>query len=195
MRGSIKPVAFATSNRGKIEEARIVLSPFGMAVRPFNGKGLEIQAETVSEVAAFSAEVASRKHGRALIVEDAGLFVDSLQGFPGPFSSYVYKTLGIGGLLSLLEGARSRRASFRSAVAYCEPAGEPRVFEGLVTGRISKSPSGENGFGFDPVFVPTGSRRSMGQLTLMQKCEVSHRGEALRKFAAWYTSSNSGQLF
>jgi XTP/dITP diphosphohydrolase len=195
MPGSSKPVAFATSNRGKIEEARIALSPFGIAVRPFNGKGLEVQAETVSEVAAFSARVASRRYRRALIVEDAGLFVDSLQGFPGPFSSYVHKTLGIAGLLSLLEGARSRRASFKSAVAYCDPAGEPRVFEGIVTGRISRSPSGDNGFGFDPVFVPTGSRRSMGQLTLGEKCAVSHRGAALRKFAAWYTGSNAGQLF
>jgi XTP/dITP diphosphohydrolase len=195
MPGSSKPVTFATSNKGKIEEARIVLSPFGIAVRPFDGKGIEIQAETVSEVAAFSAKVASRMQRRPLIVEDAGLFVDSLHGFPGPFSSHAYKTLGIGGLLRLLEGARSRRASFRSAVAYCAPTGEPRVFEGLVTGRISRSPSGVNGFGFDPVFVPAGRRRSMGQLTLEEKCEVSHRGEALRKFAAWYTGSNAGQLF
>ena len=195
MPGSSKQVAFATSNKGKIEEARIVLSPFGIAVRPFNGKGLEIQAETVSEVAAFSAKVASRTYRRALIVEDAGLFIESLHGFPGPFSSYSYKTLGIGGLLSLLDGTRSRRASFKSAVAYCDPAGEPRVFEGLVTGMISRSPSGANGFGFDPVFVPSGSRRSMGQLTLEEKCEVSHRGEARRKFAAWYTESNTGQLF
>jgi XTP/dITP diphosphohydrolase len=132
---------------------------------------------------------------RALIVEDAGLFVDSLHGFPGPFSSHAYKTLGIGGLLRLLEGSRSRRASFKSAVAYCVPSGEPRVFEGLVTGSISRSPSGENGFGFDPVFVPAGSRRSMGQLSLEEKCAVSHRGQALRKFAAWYTRSNAGQLF
>ncbi len=195
MRGSSKPVAFATSNAGKIEEARIVLSPFGITVRPFDGKGLEIQAGTVSEVAAFSSRVASRRYKRALIVEDAGLFVDSLQGFPGPFSSYVYRTLGTGGLLTLLKGTGSRRASFKSAVAYCDPAGEPRVFEGLVAGRISRSPTGENGFGFDPVFVPSGSRRSMGQLTLREKCEVSHRGEALRKFAAWYTGSDAGQLF
>ena len=146
-------------------------------------------------MAAFSAKVASRTYRRALIVEDAGLFIESLHGFPGPFSSYSYKTLGIGGLLSLLDGTRSRRASFKSAVAYCDPAGEPRVFEGLVTGMISRSPSGANGFGFDPVFVPSGSRRSMGQLTLEEKCEVSHRGEALRKFAAWYTESNTGQLF
>jgi len=195
MRGSSRSVAFATSNRGKIAEARVILSPSGIRVRPFNGKGVEIQAETVSEVAAFSARAASRVYRRPLIVEDAGLFVDALHGFPGPSSSYAFKTVGISGLLSLLERERSRRACFKSAVAFCEPTGEPRVFEGTVSGRISRSPSGENGFGFDPVFVPSGGRRSMGELTLEEKCAVSHRGEALRKFAEWYVGPDAGQLF
>jgi XTP/dITP diphosphohydrolase len=147
---------------------------------------VEIQADSVSEVAAYSAKVASGRYGRALIVEDAGLFVDALGGFPGPFSSYVFKTLGIAGLLGLLERERSRKASFRSAVAYCEPAGEPMVFEGTVRGRILKTPIGEGGFGFDPVFMPEGRRKSMAEMTLEEKCEVSHRGEAMRKFGAWF---------
>ncbi|MGA2199001.1 MAG: RdgB/HAM1 family non-canonical purine NTP pyrophosphatase [Nitrososphaerales archaeon] len=195
MRGSSRSVTFATSNPGKIREARVVLSRFGVRVVPFDGKGVEIQADTVSEVAAFSARAASRRYDRPLMVEDAGLFVDALRGFPGPSSSYVYKTVGIQGLLALLGGARSRSAHFQSAVAYCDPNGEPRIFEGVVNGRISRSPSGENGFGFDPVFVPAGGRRSMGQLTMEEKCAISHRGDALRKFAERYIGSNSGQRF
>jgi XTP/dITP diphosphohydrolase len=155
-------------------------------VRPFSGKGAEIQADTV-DVASYSAREAARKYGRAVMVEDAGLFVEALYGFPGPFSAYVFKTIGIEGLLALLERERSRRAAFRSAVAYCAPGGEPRVFEGEVRGSITRSPKGENGFGFDPVFLPTGSQRSMGELTLEEKCAISHRGDAMRKFAAWYS--------
>jgi XTP/dITP diphosphohydrolase len=155
-------------------------------VKPFSGKGAEIQADTV-EVASYSAREAARKYGRAVMVEDAGLFVEALDGFPGPFSAYVFKTIGIEGLLALLEGEKSRRAVFRSAVAYCERGGEPRVFEGNVRGSIAGSPKGENGFGFDPVFLPTGGQRSMGELTLEEKCAISHRGEAMRKFAAWYS--------
>ena len=195
MPGSNRPVAFATSNLGKIQEARAILSSYPITLETFNGKGVEIQADTVAEVAAFSARVASRKFGRALFVEDAGLFVEALRGFPGPSSSYVYRTVGIPGLLSLLKEARTRTARFNSAVAYCDPTGEPRVFEGTVTGRISRSPTGEHGFGFDPVFVPSGSRISMGELSLEAKCAVSHRGEALRKFAEWYTGPESGQRF
>jgi len=186
MPASSKSVYFATGNRGKVLEARIILKPFGVKVRPFSGKGAEIQAET-DQVASFSARDAARKYGRKLIVEDAGLYVEELDGFPGPFSSYAFKTIGIDGLLTLLGASKSRKAHFKSAVAYCEPGGEPHVFEGKVYGRISRVPAGENGFGFDPVFVPAGSTRSMGELTLEEKCGLSHRGEAMRKFAAWFT--------
>jgi len=192
---SSRSIYFATSNRGKMSEARTTLAPYGIEVRPFNGKGVEIQADTVREVAAYSARAAARRYGRRLIVEDAGLFVEALNGFPGPSSSYVFKTVGIRGLLSLLQGARSRAASFQSAVAFCDPEGEPVVFDGVVRGRISRSPTGENGFGFDPVFVPLGSRRSFGEMTMEAKCAVSHRGEALREFAAWFLAQKAGQRF
>jgi XTP/dITP diphosphohydrolase len=186
MPASSKSVYFATGNRGKVLEARIILEPFGLKVRPFSGKGVEIQADT-AQVAAFSAREAARKYGRKLIVEDAGLFVEDLDGFPGPFSSHAFETIGIDGLLTLLAASKSRKAYFKSAVAYCEPGDEPRVFEGEVHGRISRAPAGENGFGFDPVFVPKGGKKSMGELTLEEKCAISHRGEAMRKFAEWYT--------
>ena len=186
MPASSRSVTFATGNRGKVHEARVILSPFGIRPLPFDGKGVEVQADTVSEVAAYSSRVASRKYGKALMVEDAGLFVDSLGGFPGPFSSYVFKTLGIAGVLRLLEGGGPRKASFRSAVAFCTPSGEPVVFEGSVSGLILPAPVGSGGFGFDPIFLPQGEKKSMAQMTLDEKCRVSHRGEAMRKFGSWF---------
>src|SRR5208283_1389843 len=147
MRASSRSIHFATGNSGKVQEARIILAPFRVRPLPFDGKGVEVQASTVSEVAAYSARTASRKYRRALIIEDAGLFVDALSGFPGPFSSYVFKTVGVAGLLRLLERERSRTASFRSAVAFCAPSGEPVVFEGTVSGRIMRWPTGTGGFG------------------------------------------------
>jgi XTP/dITP diphosphohydrolase len=181
------PVAFATSNPGKAVEAKIVLDAFGIELVTFSGKGIEIQADSVVEVAEYSARSAASRYGRALIVEDAGLFVTALKGFPGPFSSYVFKTLGSEGVLKLLDGVEDRTATFKSAVAYCEPSGESRTFEGMVGGRLALSPSGERGFGFDPVFLPDGGGgRSMGELTVEEKCLLSHRGNALRSFARWY---------
>ena len=183
-----RSIYFATGNRGKILEAQVIFSPFGIRPLVFNGKGVEVQANTVSEVAAYSARVSSRKYGKTLIVEDAGLFLDALAGFPGPFSSYVFKTVGITGVLKLLEKQRSRKASFKSAVAYCEPSGEPLVFDGLVRGHILHAPAGVGGFGFDPVFAPDGGKKSMAQMTLEEKCLVSHRGQAMRRFASWFAN-------
>jgi XTP/dITP diphosphohydrolase len=188
MRASSRTIAFATGNRGKMKEARLILSPFRIRPVPFNGKGVEVQADTVSEVASFSARAAAARYRKALIVEDAGLFVDALNGFPGPFSSYVFRTIGIAGLLRLLEGEMSRGARFRSAVSYCAPGGDPIVFDGDVEGRILVAPAGTGGFGFDPVFVPNGEEKSMGQMTLEEKCGVSHRGMSMRKFASWFLS-------
>jgi XTP/dITP diphosphohydrolase len=184
--GAGKSVVFATSNEGKVVEARIIFEPFGLRVKPLAGKGVEIQAE-ITEVAAYAAVQAAKKYGRALIVEDAGLYVESLGGFPGPFSSFAFRSIGIPGLLRLLRDESQRGATFRSAVAYGEPGGtRTKVFEGSVRGTISRAPSGSNGFGFDPVFVPERTQRSIGEMTLEEKCSISHRGMAMRKFATWY---------
>ena len=187
MPGSSRTVSFATGNSGKVEEATIILAPFGIRVKAFDGKGVEIQAETVEEVASYSAAEAASSFRRALMVEDAGFFVEALNGFPGVYASHAFGTIGIAGVLKLLEGSRSRRAVFRSAVAYCTPGGKPVIFRGEVKGRISEAQLGRGGFGFDPVFVPEGFRKTMAQLTVEQKCAVSHRGEAMRAFGAWYS--------
>jgi XTP/dITP diphosphohydrolase len=192
-RGSRSPsILFATSNRGKMDEAIQILRPFGISLRQYGGKGAEIQADTTSEVAAFSSREAARRAGRAVLVEDAGFFVDSLNGFPGVYSAYVWKTLGVRGVLALLGGSprggerARRRARFISSVAYCEPGGEPSVFDGSVRGTVASQPRGSRGFGFDPIFIPDGMDLTFGELSLEQKCAVSHRAEALTKFAEWH---------
>ena len=181
-------VLFATSNHGKLKEARVILAPYGITVESIDAKGEEIQADSTAKVAAHSAKAAAARLGRAVLVEDAGLSVDSLNGFPGPYSAYVLRTIGIAGIIELLGKSSRRGAHFSSSVAYCEPSESPRVFEGIVEGRVAGSPAGRNGFGFDPIFIAKGHRKTFGELTTEEKSGLSHRGTALRKFAAWYTS-------
>jgi XTP/dITP diphosphohydrolase len=192
MRGSSRrggPVLFATSNLGKLEEARTILAPFGLAVEQYDGKGVEIQADTTEEVAAFASKGAALAAGRPVLVEDAGLCVDALNGFPGPFSAYAFKTIGAMGIIALLgPSPQKRTATFVSSMAYCEPLREPRLFEGRVQGTITTGPRGRKGFGFDPIFLPEGGAMTFGELTLKEKCAVSHRAAAMRKFAKWYLS-------
>ena len=138
-----------------------------------------MQADTLEEVATFGAKEALLRLGVPLFVEDAGLFVDSLNGFPGPYSAYVYNTIGNEGILKLMYGVEERSAHFISCVCLAYPGGEMHIFEGRVDGRISTMAQGQEGFGFDPIFEVEGIR--FAEMTQEEKNIVSHRGRALRK--------------
>jgi XTP/dITP diphosphohydrolase len=180
-------IIFATSNSHKVFEAGTILAEFGIKVRQVRAKGEEIQSDDIATVASHSARAAARSVGSPLIVEDAGLFIDSLGGFPGPYSSYAFSKIGLRGVLRTLGDSPDRWAVFRSAVAYCEPEGESRLFEGAVRGWIVTAPSGSHGFGFDPIFAPEGLTQTLAEMETEEKCRVSHRGIAMRKFGAWFS--------
>lgn len=172
---------FASSNRHKFEEARSILSRFGIPLRPFRCSLEEIQSSSLAEIARHKVRQARLVCPGSVIVEDAGLFIDSLKGFPGPYSSFAFDTIGNRGILRLVSGGRG--ATFRSVVAYQEKGGLPKVFEADVRGTISKSPRGTR-WGFDPIFIPRGMTKTYSQLE--DKNSVSHRFLALEKFASWY---------
>jgi XTP/dITP diphosphohydrolase len=157
-------------------------------VKSTDVKGIEIQSDELSDIAKYASSEASKKLGKPVIVEDAGLFIDSLNGFPGPYSSYVYRKLKVEGLLTLLQNIHARLSRFKSVVAYCEPHGEPRIFEGEIVGWITTKSRGVNGFGFDPIFIPEGSVKTLAEMPFEQKCKVSHRGKSMRNFAIWFTT-------
>jgi len=118
--------------------------------------------------------------------------VRSLGGFPGTYASYVYKTIGPAGVLSLLSGKDDRCAEFVSAVAYAENPGRAKLFVGSLRGKLAKQPRGSGGFGFDPIFIPRGETRTLAELSLSEKCAVSHRAAALRALGIWLKSRASG---
>jgi XTP/dITP diphosphohydrolase len=175
---------FATSNPHKVEEARLVLEPYGFELDTFPHKGTEIQEEDVIKVVKYAADHLPAQEGIGLILEDSGLYINALDGFPASYSSYIFKTLGVEGILRLLEDSSDRSAHFDSAVAL-KFGNEVRVFTGRVYGHISKFPKGSSGFGFDPIFVPEGYSMTLGELSIEEKCRISHRGLALRRLAAW----------
>ena len=184
-------IFFATSNSHKVSEAAAILDPLGHRGQPLllNGRPLELvepQAEGIEEGARSKLEQAVEATSgmlgsqTAILVEDSGLFVDSLGGFPGPFSSYVESTIGLQGILSLMEGVESRGAEYR-AVAVLGFEGETLRSSGTCKGVISTTASGSNGFGYDPIFVPEeGDGRTCGELSPHEKSQVSHRARALK---------------
>ena len=187
-KGSV--VSFATGNINKFKEARKVLDEFGISVEMLSVKSLEIQSDSLEEVARASVVDAFGRCRRPIFVEDAGLFVDGLNSFPGPYAAYVYRTLGNAGLLKLMENVEARGARFESVLAYLsKELTAPVCFGGSVAGKIAPSEgrkTGQAGFGFDPVFIPGGSHKTFAEMSVEEKNQVSHRAKALRKFAEWY---------
>jgi len=181
---------FVTSNLHKFNEARRVLAEFKIATAMLNVDAVEIQDDNLENIAKTSALDAAAKSNLSIFVEDAGLFVEALKGFPGPYSSFVYRTIGTKGLLKLMENERRRDAYFHSVVAFHSPEGKsPKCFHGKVRGEITIKEKGRHGFGFDPIFNPLDTNaRTFAQMETAEKNRYSHRAQALRKFARWYTS-------
>lgn len=184
-------IKFATGNRHKFQEAERILSTYGLRIEMVRSKMLEVQDDDIERIAASSVKDVKTRVLGPVIVEDAGLFVNRLKSFPGPYSSYVYKTLGCEGVLKLLEGVEDRGAEFRSAVAYIDDAVEPdvKIFLGVVKGSISSEMRGRHGFGFDPIFIPEGFNRTFAEMDTEEKSRCSHRAKSLRLFASWYLSA------
>ncbi|MCW3982432.1 MAG: XTP/dITP diphosphatase [Candidatus Bathyarchaeota archaeon] len=185
-------VFFATGNVNKFNEARSILGARGVAVGMLKLKGDEIQSDSLQEIAEKSVQNAYKHCHLPIFVEDAGLFIDTLNGFPGPYAAYVYKTIHNSGILKLMKGEKNRKATFQSIISYCDDQNtiDPLSFYGESKGKITtkeRIEQGKSGFGFDPIFQPEGSNKTFAQMTIEEKNGYSHRANAIRKFAEWYT--------
>jgi XTP/dITP diphosphohydrolase len=175
-------IYFVTGNRGKLVEAQGI---FGDVIQKNLGY-TEIQADTLEDVVIFGmTEVTERLKGPVMI-EDAGLFVHALKGFPGVYSAYVQRTIGNDGILKLMQDLEDRRAYFRSVVGYAEPDTDPVIFSGEVHGIIGFEQRGSKGFGYDPIFFIDG--KSLGEMDIDEKNRISHRGESMKALAQWLES-------
>ena len=184
-------IFFATGNEHKISQESTILTPLGYEVGPLliDGKTLQFiepQAEGIEEVALSKIEQArefvmgTKFEGSLILVEDSGLFIDSLEGFPGPYSSYVEGTIGLSGILQLMSGELERGAEFRT-VAAISIEGNTVIHTGICRGKISEKLLGDLGFGYDPIFIPDdGDGRTCAELTTREKSSISHRGRALK---------------
>ncbi|MBM3228954.1 RdgB/HAM1 family non-canonical purine NTP pyrophosphatase [Candidatus Parvarchaeota archaeon] len=172
---------FATSNAHKFREAHNFLKQHGIIIKQAPGKANEIRSEDVAEVARESAMQQSGKYKAAFFVEDSGLYIHSLNGFPCAYSKFALGKLGCSGILKLLSGCNNRKAEFRCSIAHCTGK-SIRVFSGRCKGKISRTELGKSGFGFDPIFIPSGSKMTFAQ-DKIEKAKVSHRSKALSKLA------------
>jgi len=200
---------YVTTNEGKLAEASEYLDE----VTQLDFDYTEIQADDLAAVAAYGAREAYRHADGPVLVDDAGLFVEQFDGFPGPYSAFVEDTLGVERVWRLADAELdNHRAAFRCVLAYCD--GDPfdaspdpvdradrvtaaaeaaaddtgtelpvRLFTGVVRGELV-APRGDGGFGYDPIFAYDGT--TMAEMDPAEKNAISHRGRALEKFAEWH---------
>lgn len=182
---------FATGNDHKVQEATAALSQFQIEVRKYGDcHKLEIQSNDLEEIASSALAVILQKTEKPVFVEDSGLFIHELNGFPGPYSAYVFETIGVEGILKLMENAKSRKAEFRSSVAFGMNGKWLANFSSATEGTIQLQARGANGFGFDPIFVPMWTQKTFAEMELREKTVYSHRSKALSKLALWFLNES-----
>lgn len=182
----------ASHNRGKLAEMQKILGELGVKVVLQSDLGLALEPEetgdTFAENALIKARAVMEASGLPAIADDSGLCVDWLNGAPGIYSARY------GGLaddkarytllLQNMRGATDRAAHFHTSIVCCFPGGEVLQADGDCHGTIAFAPRGEGGFGYDPIFNVPSLRKTFAQLTAEEKNAISHRGNALRAFAA-----------
>ncbi|HEX2223859.1 MAG TPA: non-canonical purine NTP pyrophosphatase [Thermoanaerobaculia bacterium] len=173
----MNPFVLVTGNRGKIAEARRLA---GDGLEAVEVDLPEIQSLDLLEVLQAKADEAWAQIGRPLVIEEAGLELSALNGFPGPLVKWMLAAIGAEGLSRAGAALGDVRATARCGLLYRD--GDRDVIAvGVTQGTLVLPGRGEHGFGWDPVFLPDGETRTFAELAGVEKDAVSHRGKAWRE--------------
>jgi XTP/dITP diphosphohydrolase len=187
-------VVLATRNPGKVAELRRILAPYDVELRGLDAypdvPEVPETGETFQANALLKAHAVSCATGLVAVADDSGLAVDALNQMPGILSARwagrhgddaANLQLVLAQVADLPDDRRS--ASFVCAAAAATPDGAEVVVEERVSGTLIRSPRGSNGFGYDPIFVPSGETRTTAEMSAAEKDAISHRGKAFRALA------------
>ncbi len=178
---------FATHNNNKVKEVAQIL-PSYLSMKSLTDIGffdeIEETGKTFEENALLKAKIIFEKTGKNIFADDSGLVIEALNGAPGVYSAR-YAGTGkdednIAKALKELDGKTNRKAYFISIFCLILN-GKEYFFEGRIDGTISTEILGENGFGYDPIFIPDGFSKSFAQMSAEEKNAISHRAKAVEK--------------
>ena len=167
-----------TSNPGKVAEFQKAFADMGIEMEHLRLPYDEVQTSELEEVVEKGMAEIRAKGVRDFIIDDSGMFVNALKGFPGVYSAYVQKTIGNDGILKLMEGVEDRSAVFKCCIG-CDIDGRTIIVTGTCDGYIMREARGSEGFGYDPIFSPDG-KRTFAEIGIEEKNTMSHRGNAIK---------------
>ncbi len=183
----------ATRNQHKILEIKAILGTDIDYLKIDDYIAIDIReaGRTLAENSLTKARFAFEVTGKPSLADDSGLFITALDNAPGVFSSrYGKDDAGrIRRVLSELSGVQNREAAFRAVFVFYEAPNLYHIFEGECRGKITHEPRGSHGFGYDPIFIPRGYKRTFAQLGQKTKNRISHRARALKKFRRFLDSA------
>lgn len=182
----VNSIIFATGNKDKLREAEHIL---GLEVKGTELKVDEIQSLDPVEVAVRKAKDYYKILGKPLFVEDTAATFKALNKLPGPYLKDFFEALGNEGICSLLDG-KERSAEVSAILVFIDESGKEHVFIGKLKGSIAEKPRGEKGWGWDPVFIPKGSKKTFGEMEEIEKNKYSMRAKALKLFKKWLDTKN-----
>ena len=190
-------LVIASHNAGKLVEMTALLKPFGISLTSAGNLGLEEPVEdqdTFIGNARIKAHFAAKASGMPALSDDSGITVDALDGAPGVYTADWAETpngrdfpMAMSKVWDLLEKKNApepRTAAFNCTLCLAWPDGHDEIFEGRVNGRLVWPMKGEEGFGFDPIFLPNGETETFGEMDPMRKKLISHRADAFAKLVA-----------
>jgi XTP/dITP diphosphohydrolase len=187
-------LVLATHNAGKVREISALLGTFGVEVISAGALGLDEPEETEDTFAGnarIKAHYAAEKSGLPALSDDSGIMVDALDGAPGVYTAdwaetpdgrdFVMAMTKVWTLLEEKQAPEPRHASFNATLCLAWPDGHDELFVGRVDGQVVWPMRGDNGFGFDPVFLPDGKTQTFGEMDPAEKHQMSHRARAFAK--------------
>ena len=185
-------LVLATHNAGKVVEIAALLKPFGIEVASAGELDLPEPEETEDSFegnAKLKAHAAASASGLPALADDSGLAVAALDGAPGIYSARWAGpekdfTVAMDRVRTELGDTPSREAMFVCALSLAWPDGHDETFLGTIAGALKFPPQGENGFGYDPIFVPTGFSQTFGEMDPDKKHAMSHRAHAFEQLVA-----------
>lgn len=177
-------IYFATGNREKVKEAQAILKiPIEIVEMEID----EVQGLDSVFVITKKAEEAFKILQKPVIVDDVSVFIEALNGFPGPLIKFLREGIGNQGIIEILSSKNNRRATVQNAIGFHDGK-KVHVFLGEVTGTIATEEKGSDGWGFDTIFIPEGEEKTYAEMGFEKKNQLSHRRRSLDKLKEYLDS-------
>lgn len=179
-----KKIFLVTGNPKKVEVAKYALGKYDIEVEQLAMDTPEIQSDDTIEVAKYSVKFAAEAAGKPVIKGDFGMFIEALNGFPGPFVKFINKWFTAEKFIKLYRDEENKKAYFIDALGYCEPGNDPICFSTNTYGTLLEKPQGDDGNMVNSIFIPDGFTKSIAELTKEESLKLwdNDRYQQLAKF-------------